>query len=146
MLSIAAAAIMMTLTTVDVLMRRLANMPIKGSFEVATSLLVVMVFCSVAYVMTVNGHVVVDVFTNKYPKIFQKPLSAIALVLSMLIVALISWGSVRLGMDQYSVGEASVLLSIPVAPFVFVVAFGSALLFLVILVQFIRVFVPVKES
>lgn len=137
---------MMVLVTVDVLMRRLLSMPIRGSFEVSTSLLVVMVFCAVAYVMTIQGHVVVDVFTNKYPKSFQRPLSAIALFLSMIIVALMCWGSIILGLDQYSVGERSVLLKIPVAPFVFVVAFGCALLFLVILIQFIRIFAPVKKD
>ena len=141
-----ASAIVMVLVTVDVLMRRLLDMPIRGSFEVSTSLLVVMVFCAVAWVMVVRGHVEVDVFTRKYPEKFQRPLSAIALFLSLIIVVLICWGSILLGLEQYRVGEASVLLKIPVAPFVFVVAFGSALLALVTLIQFIRVFARVKED
>lgn len=137
---------MMVLVTADVLMRRLLSMPIRGSFEVSTSLLVVMVFCAVAYVMTIQGHVVVDVFTNKYPKSFQRPLSVIALFLSLIIVVLMCWGSILSGLDNYSVGEASVLLKIPVAPFLFIVAFGCALLALVLLIQLIRVFVRVKED
>jgi TRAP-type C4-dicarboxylate transport system permease small subunit len=121
-------------------------MEIRGTFEVCTSLLVVTVFCAVAWVMVMRGHVEVDVFTRKYPAKFQRPLSVIALFLSLIIVVLICWGSIILGLDQMRVGEASVLLKIPVAPFVFVIAFGSALLALVIIIQFIRIFARVKED
>jgi TRAP-type C4-dicarboxylate transport system permease small subunit len=145
-LSIIAAAVIMLVTSVDVLMRRLLDMPIRGSFEICEQLLVVVVFCSVAYVMTVNGHVIVDVFTNRYPQKTQRPLAVIALLLSLIVVAMICWGSMLLGLEQYRVGEASVLLHLPEAAFVFVVAFGSALFFLVIIIQFIRIFARVKED
>ena len=145
-ISVIAAAIVMVLTSADVMVRRFLDTTIKGCFEITTSLLIVIIFCAVAYVMTVHGHVIVDVFTNKYPRSFQRPLSVIALLLSMIAVALICWGSIKLGLEQHRVGEASVLLSIPVAPFVFVIAFGSALLFLVIIIQFIRIFARVKED
>lgn len=141
-----AAAIIMVLTTVDVLMRRLFDLPIKGSFELSDYLLIVVVFCSVAYVMTVKGHIVVDVFTNKYPQRFSGALSFIALILSLIMVGLICWGSIRYGLQQMSVGEASPLLGIPAAPFIFVIAFGSALFFLVIIIQFIRIFAKARED
>jgi TRAP-type C4-dicarboxylate transport system permease small subunit len=142
----AAAAIVMSLTTADVLVRRFLDTTIKGSFEISTNLLIVIVFCSVAYVMSVHGHVVVDVFTDRYPRSFQRPLTFIALLLSLIAVALICWGSIKLGLEQYRVGESSVLLSIPVAPFVFIMAFGSGLLFIVIMIQFVRIFARVKED
>ena len=141
-----AAATIMVLTTVDVLMRRLFDMPIKGSFEISDFLLVVVVFCSVAYVMTVKGHIIVDVFTNKYPQRFSGALSVIALTLSLIMVGLICWGSIRYGLQQTSVGEASPLLGIPAAPFIFVIAFGSALFLLVIIIQFIRIFAKMRED
>ena len=141
-----AAAIIMVLTTVDVLMRRLFDFPIKGSFELSDYLLVVVVFCSVAYVMTVKGHIIVDVFTNKYPQRFSSALSFISLILSLIMVGLIGWGSFRYGLQQLAVGEASPLLGIPAAPFIFVIAFGSALFLLVIIIQFIRIFAKVKED
>lgn len=131
------ALIIMLLVTVDVLMRRFLNMPILGSFEISTSLLVVIVFCCVAWVMTERGHIVVDIITSKYPPRLSAVMSSFALFCSMIVVGLICWGSIRFGLEQYRVGEASVLLKIPVAPFIFVLAFGSALLTLVILIQFI---------
>lgn len=145
-ISAIAACTIMVLTTVDVLMRRFLNMPISGSLEISTSLLVVLVFCCVAWVMTKHGHVVVDMISRKYPQRLGDIISGIAHFLSMIIVALMCWGSIKFGLDQASVGEASVLIGLPVAPFIFVLAFGCALLFLVILIQFINVLVGLKED
>jgi len=145
-LSAMAALIIMLLVTVDVLMRRFLNMPITGSFEISCSLLVVIVFCCVAWVMTERGHIVVDIITSKYPQRLGVVMSSFALFCSMIIVGLICWGSIRFGLEQARVGEASVLLRLPVAPFVFVLAFGSALLTLVILIQFINSFGGSKEG
>lgn len=143
-ISAAAALGVMVLVTVDVLMRRFLNMPITGSFEISCALLVVIIFCCVAWVMTIRGHIVVDIFSHRYPERLGDIIGRIALFLSMIVVGLICWGSILFGLEQYRVGEASVLLRLPVAPFVFVLAFGSALLALVLLVQFINSFIGSK--
>ena len=96
--------------------------------------------------MTERGHIAVDIISSKYPRRLSAVMSSFALFCSMIIVGLICWGSIRFGLDQYRVGEASVLLRLPVAPFVFVLAFGSALLTLVILIQFINSFGGSKEG
>jgi TRAP-type C4-dicarboxylate transport system permease small subunit len=145
-LSAIAALIIMVLVTVDVLMRRFLNMPITGSFEISCALLVVIIFCCVAWVMTERGHIVVDIISSRYPQRLGAVMSTIALFFSMIVVGLICWGSIRFGLDQFRVGEASVLLHLPVAPFIFVLAFGSALLAVVILIQFINSLAGSKEG
>jgi len=145
-LSMIAACVMMFLVTVDVFMRRALNQPIFGAYEVGKVLLVIVVFCGVAYVMSVKGHVVVDTLTRLYPQRLQKVISGIAYFLSLIIVALISWQSAVYGLDMLRLGETSVLLRILVSPFIFIVAFGSAVLFLVLLVQFIHVLAGVDEN
>lgn len=145
-ISAAAALGIMLLVTVDVLMRRFLNMPITGSFEISCALLVVIIFCCVAWVMTIRGHIVVTIFSNKYPQRLGHVIGTIALFLSMIVVGLICWGSILFGLEQARVGEASVLLRLPVAPFVFVLAFGSALLALVIFIQFINALSGTKEG
>jgi len=104
-------------------------------------LLTMVIFFSVAYVMSIKGHVVVDTLTRLYPRKLQIAVSLIALLLSMLIIAIISWQTALYGLEALQVGERSVLLRIPVSPFIFVVAFGSAVLFLVILAQFLSIIV-----
>jgi TRAP-type C4-dicarboxylate transport system permease small subunit len=133
-----AAVMMMTfLVTVDVFMRRAFNSPILGSYEIGKVLLVIVVFFGVAYVMTIKGHVVVDTLTRLYPAKLQKIANSTALFLSLLIISLICWQSTIYGLESFRIGETSVLLRIVVSPFIFIVAFGSLVLFLVILVQFI---------
>jgi len=136
-----AALIMMFLVVADVFMRRALNMPILGSNEIQRILLTMVIFFSVAYVMSIKGHVVVDTLTRLYPRKLQIAVSLIALLLSMLIIAIISWQTALYGLEALQVGERSVLLRIPVSPFIFVVAFGSTVLFLVILAQFLSVIV-----
>ena len=138
-MAMVAAMIMMFLVVADVFMRRFLNMPILGSSEIQRILLTMVIFFSVAYVMSLKGHVVVDTLTRLYPKKLQIIASAVALFLSMLIIAAISWQTTLYGMEALDVGERSVLLRIPTSPFIFVVAFGSAILFLVILAQFLSV-------
>ena len=145
-LSMIAAVAMMFLVTADVFMRRALNQPIFGAYEIGKVLLVIVVFCGVAYVMSVKGHVVVDTLVRLYPKRLRTIVTAIAYLFSLIIVALISWQSAVYGLDMVRVGETTVLLRILVSPFIFVVAFGSAVLFLVILVQFIYILAGVGED
>ena len=132
-----AAVAMMFLVTIDVFMRRVLNQPILGSYEIGKVLLVIVVFFGAAYVMIVKGHVVVNTLTRLYPSKLQKVVSGIAHFLSLLIVGLICWQSAVYGFHMLEVGETTVLLKILVAPFILIVAFGCAALFMVILVQFI---------
>ncbi|MFC1846276.1 TRAP transporter small permease subunit [Chloroflexota bacterium] len=145
-IAMVAALIMMFLVVADVFMRRFLNMPILGSNEIQRILLTMVIFFSVAYVMSIKGHVVVDTVTRLYSKKLQVIASAIALFFSMLIIAAISWQTFLYGMEALDIGERSVLLRIPTSPFIFVVAFGSALLFLVILAQFLSVIVGKKNE
>ena len=116
------------------------------NYEIGKVLLVIVVFCGVAYVMSVKGHVMVDTLVRLYPKRLQAVVAGIAYFLSLIIVALISWQSTAYGLDMVRVGETTVLLRILVSPFIFVVAFGSAVLFLVVLVQFIYILAGVDED
>ena len=141
-----AAIIMMVLTTADILMRRFLDMPIRGGFEITSALLVILGSCSFAWIMTEKGHIVVDLFTSKYPQRLRRVILGIALFLSLIMVGLICWGSMLFGLQEFRIGEASVLVGIPMAPIIFVMAFGSALLGIVILIQFINTFARTKEN
>ncbi len=144
--SVAAAAGMMFLIAADVFMRRVFHAPIFGTYDVIKVLLVVIVFCAVAYVMSVREHVVVDSITHLYPKRFRRVITGISQILSMLILALIGWQSFNYGMAMLRVGERLVLLKIPMSPFVFIVAFGYVIFFIVVLVQFILTLAGVDED
>jgi len=136
-LSMIATASMMLVITADVFMRRAFNSPIFGAYDVVKVLLVIIVFCAVAHTMRVREHVVVDSITRLYPKKLNRVVTGIAQFFSMVILALICWQSINYGLAMLRVGEDLVLLRIPISPFIFFVAFGYAIFFLVVLVQFI---------
>jgi TRAP-type C4-dicarboxylate transport system permease small subunit len=135
--SMAATVAMMLVITADVFMRRAFNSPIFGAYDVIKVLLVIIVFCAIAYVMQVNEHVIVDTLTRLYPRLLKRIVSAAVLFFNMIILALIFWQSLRYGVSMLQAGERLVLLKIPISPFIFVVAFGFAIFFLVVLVQFL---------
>jgi TRAP-type C4-dicarboxylate transport system permease small subunit len=130
---------MMLLTTSDVILRRYFNQPIFGSYEISKVLLAIAIFFGVSIVMKWGGHVNVDILTRLYPRRLKLITCSIGYFLSLIVVGLISWQTALYGIDMVQVGERSVLLRIIVSPFIFVVAFGSAVLFFVILVKLLYV-------
>lgn len=145
-MSVIAAAGMMFVIAADVFMRRAFESPIFGSYDIVKVLLVIIVFCAVAYVMRIREHVVVDSITRLYPKKLKKVITAISQLLSMLILVLIGWQSISYGLTLLRVGENLVLLNIPMAPFVFVAAFGYAVFFMVVLAQFMLLLAGADED
>lgn len=145
-LSIISVAAMMLMVTADVFMRRAFNSPIFGTFEITKVLLVIVVFCAVAYVMRFGGHVFVDSLARLYPRKMKIIMTGIAQFFSLIILALICWQSINYGIAMLRVGENLVLLRIPVSPFIFLLSFGYAIFSLVVLVQFIYTLAGVDED
>jgi len=96
--------------------------------------------------MTVRGHIVVDSITRLYPRKLNSMVTGFTQILSMIILALICWQSISYGLTMLQAGENMVLLRISVSPFIFIVAFGCALFFLVVLVQFIFTLAGIDEA
>ena len=58
--------------------------------------------------------------------------------LGVLLFITMGWGSIVLALDKLETQNVTGILPIPVYPFVFCVAFGSLLLAVILLVQFIN--------
>ena len=119
---------MMLLTTADVAGRYLFNSPILGGFEVTEFTMVCLVFCSLAYTQSKKAHVAVDILANLLPPKGQRFIDIINYLISFLILALITWKSIERGFEVMANKESSAILQIPVYPFMFLVALGSAAL------------------
>ena len=68
-LCIAAAVIilfMMLLTTLDVVMRYAFTRPLAGVYELQEFMLVRVVYLALSYVQSSNGHIYVDLLTNRF--------------------------------------------------------------------------------
>lgn len=116
---------MMLLTTLDVFFRYLFNSPILGGLELTEFMLVIVVFFSLPYTQCKKSHVSVDFIMNLLPKNIQSFSDLMNLCIAFALLLAISFMNCIRGFEVIKSHETSGILSIPVYPFIFVVALGS---------------------
>ena len=137
---------MMIITTVDVIGRYIFNRPIPGANEIAEFIQVTVVYCGVAYTALKKGHVAVDVLFNRLSQRSQDFLFSFTSLVGTALFALIAWQSVVQSLVFKAATRSSPVLEIPLWPCVLLVAFGSGILSLVLLSDFIGSFRTEADS
>jgi TRAP-type C4-dicarboxylate transport system permease small subunit len=148
-LSYAGAALlflMMLLTVCDVIGRYGFNSPIMGTFELTEFMMVCLVFSSLAYTQSQDGHIAVDILVSRFPKSIQEIAKMVNYLITLLVLMLIAWMSIERGFEMKASNQCSGTLLIPVYPFVFAVAFGSAAMGFEIIVNLIKTILRRIES
>ncbi len=133
---------LMVLTTADVVGRGFFDKPIAGTFELSEYMLAIIILLGAAYTQQVKGHVAVDFLTIKFSPKTQLMCQVLTLLLSLFIVAILTWQGFILGMEETGVTDQ---LRIPRAPFKILVGVGGALLWIQILIDFIDTIVKLKR-
>ena len=130
---VAVLALMMLLTATDVCLRYIFNSPITGAYELTEFLMAIVVAFGLAYTAIKKEHISIDLVISRLPQRTQTVINSTTCFFSVCVFALITWRSI-LYAEKLRIGEyASQSLLIPVYPFVYVVAFGSAVFCLVLL-------------
>ena len=129
---------MVLLMGVNVILRYLFARPIKGSVELEEFMLVVLVFLGVSYTAVRKGHVRIDFVVSRFPEPVQAVINSITSLLSLALCSLIVWRSAIWAQHNWGHNTTSVILRVPLFPFMYVVVFGSALLCLVLLAEFLQ--------
>jgi TRAP-type mannitol/chloroaromatic compound transport system permease small subunit len=129
---------LMFLVVFDVLGRKLLNMPIQGSIEIASLTLPAVVFLTVAYIQSRNEHVTVDLFTSGLSHRIRLCLDVFSLAIGVAVMIVIvakttasAWSSTAT--REYAMG----IVEVPIWPARILVAFGSWLLALRLLHDFV---------
>ncbi|MEE9502270.1 MAG: TRAP transporter large permease subunit [Candidatus Aminicenantaceae bacterium] len=130
--------LMVLLIGTNVALRYLIRKPIKGSVELEEFLLVVLVFFGVAYTAVKKRHIKIELVISRLSPSIKTMINAITQLLSFVLSALMVWQTVVYAKAQWQYEAESIILNLPLFPFIFVVAFGSALLGLALLVEFLR--------
>ena len=136
---------MVLLTVVDVILRRIFNHPLSSSLELSQVMLVIVVFSSVAYCGIKRSHVCIDALTSQFSLKIQAILKSMMGLFGVLLFSAMGWGSIVLALDKLANQSVTGILPIPVYPFVFLVAFGSILLALILLVRFIDSLISMED-
>ena len=131
-------AAMMFLTAMDVMLRYIFNRPISGSLEITEYMMVILVGFWLAYCATVKGLVSVEIVTSRFSPRTQAILNSITYFLSFVFFSLITWQTIRNVTLVFESELVSPVLLIPTFPFAVMLALGSLVFTLVLLVTFLE--------
>ena len=137
---------MVLLLVADVCLRRIFNSPLPWSMEVVKVMLVVVVSFAVAYCATRGGHISIDLLTSRFPPKVQAILDPVIYLFGTGLFAFIAWGASVYAMRMWDAYRITGILPIPIYPFIFILALGSVLLALVLLVQFLDSIIKVENE
>ncbi|MCB1397699.1 MAG: TRAP transporter small permease [Rhodobacter sp.] len=118
---------MMVLTFVDVLARYLFSAPIFGAVEIVQFLLATMIFAGFVLVNSRNAHIVVELFSAPLAHRWPKLMAGFSGIVSIAAMGLVAWALFRAALHAASRGSTSVVLQVPLAWVVGVMA-GLSLL------------------
>jgi tripartite ATP-independent transporter DctM subunit len=137
---------MVLLIGVNVPLRYFIRKPVKGSVELEEFLLVIMVFFGIAYTALKKRHIKVDMVLNRLPQSLQPVVSSFTSVISIGLCAVMTWRIVVNAQIRWANEAKSIILNLPIFPFIFIAAFGSILLGLVMFAELLRSLAEVNRN
>jgi TRAP-type C4-dicarboxylate transport system permease small subunit len=126
-------ALMAVLSVVDVFGRYLLNRPLPGTLELSEFCLALLVFFGLGSTGLSNSQVVVDIVIERLPPRLRAATEAANAILGAGLWGLIAWRSADQAWHVAQKSEVSTILALPAAPFIYAVAFGSAVMVLALL-------------
>ena len=138
--------LMMVLTILDVVLRKLLSKSILGTVEVTEFMLVFVIFLTLALTQIMNGHVKVDLVMSRFGERAQGIVDMITQLICFILTVVITWSTLIYSEKMRLSHEVSQDLWLPVFPVIYVVALGFALLALTLLIKFIAASIKVVKS
>jgi TRAP-type C4-dicarboxylate transport system permease small subunit len=133
----AAVIVMMLLTCADVLLRLMRH-PIPGTYELVGFLGTVIVAFAMALTSLEKGHIAVEILVERLPARVQTGIEAVTSLIGASLFSFLAWQSLIYATDMRQSGEVSVTLTMPIYPFIYGIAAGSALLVAVLVADSLR--------
>ncbi len=124
--------LMVLLTFADVFLRYMFGSSIPGTTELTELLMVIVVFSSIAVTQWQKSHVTMDILTSRLKDPSRALLEVATGLWSVVIVLFCAWTTFRYGMKTSSV---TLVLRIPLEPFIYFASFGFCLLAVALLAQ-----------
>lgn len=145
--SCAALYIIILVVVVNVIGRYFFHKPILGTVEIVELVVVVFAFLAMPYTALKRGHVFVELITYRLSRRIQAILARIAFFLSAAGVAFMTYQGIIFAIEfSRDLRQATDLLHIPYAPFRAVMALGSLLLCLMLLVHIFQPLPPEEKQ
>jgi len=126
---------MMLLIVADVALRYAFDLPIAASSEVVEFLLVILVFFGLANTQFAKRHLSIDLVVSRLSPGTRAVFASATQLLCLFGFSLITWRAIIQAESFRATGTTSGVLFMPLHPFLWVLAFGSALFCLAFLVS-----------
>ena len=112
--------------------------PIYGTFDYVSFICAILVAFSIPYCALKKGHTQVELVVERFSERVQGIIGIITDILGLGTFSLVTWQCVVFAIDMKRCGELSMTTLLPFYPYVYGIAFGCALLCLVILADLIK--------
>ena len=121
--------ILMAMVVADIFGRKVLNKPVPMSYEVGAFMLVFIVFLGLAYSQRQKAHIRVEILTLRMPPKIRAVMDLVAYTLGIGIYGLIFYETFKWSYHSFEIGEyVAGLVNIPKWPSQFAVVFGSLLI------------------
>ncbi|WP_084783241.1 TRAP transporter small permease [Bacillus dakarensis] len=138
-------AFMMVFITIAVILRNL-NHSIMGDYEIVQLLMIVVIMMGLPYVQQIKAHVSIGLIVDRLPKKIQKVLDVISYLLTFVVCELIGWVNIQVAIDYFVSYRTSLLLKVPLYPFLFIIGIGFIIWGFVAFMQVFGVFKTKDED
>lgn len=130
--------IIVGIMTADIFLRYLFKLPVPGSLEIAELTLPLVIFLAVAYTAVEKRHVGIDIIYTKLPERLRAVLDAFTTLLSIFVIAIMTWQLLLRAILAYSSGERGDVIGLPYWPSMAVMAVGCGVMVLVLFTDWLR--------
>jgi TRAP-type C4-dicarboxylate transport system permease small subunit len=113
-LAVAALVVLMLVTVFDVLLRYLFNRPIRGSYDMVETMLLVFVFNGMAAAFFGRRHIVIDLLDSFVDRRAIAALIRLADALAVVCLGLLAWAMLLPARQAYAYGDVKLELGLPI--------------------------------
>ena len=129
---------LMIFTFVVVIMRYVFKQPLRGDVDITQYVSLMITWLGVAWGQVRKSHLNVDIITQKLKPRVALLVSTSTYIMTMAVVGVMAWQGVNNTIYYVNHHMTSTTYAIPLVPFAALVPFGAALLFLILLRDFIN--------
>jgi TRAP-type C4-dicarboxylate transport system permease small subunit len=132
------ATVAMMLVLVLNIIGRLFSFPLYGTDDYVSFMSAILIALALPYCALNKGHIQIELIVNRFPQRAQGIIGIITNIFSLGIFAVVTWQCIVLALRMQKLGETSMTAMVPFYPFIYVVAAGTALLCLVIILELLQ--------
>lgn len=132
------ALVLVMLVIVANILMRAWWLPLTGSYEMVEILGAVLLSLGVAHCATNRGHVAVGFLVDGMAPRRRAVIDLFTNMIFSVIMFYVTWGMIEYAGKMYTRGYATTSLNIPLFPVYYLVGFGMALLFVVLVMQLLQ--------